>query len=69
MDDCKVSLCKSVESLFHRILVREIQALPESSGLILAVPRGKRPALKRSAEEWSKIPMSVLMVYDSQHIN
>ena len=58
MDDCKVSLCKSVESLLHRTLVREIQALPESSELMLAIPRGKRPARKRSSEEWNKIPMS-----------
>ena len=58
MDDCKVSLCKSVESLFHRVHVSEIQSLPESSKLMLTIPRGKRPPLKRSPEEWNKIPMS-----------
>ena len=57
-DDCKVSLCKSVESLFVRILVPAIQALPESGGLALAVPRGKRSPRKRTPEEWDKIPMS-----------
>ena len=57
-DYCKVSLCKSVESLFVRILVPAIQALPESGGLTLALPRGKRSARKRTPEEWDNIPMS-----------
>ena len=57
-DYCKVSLCKSVESLFVRILVPGIQALPESSNLTIALPRGKRSSQKRSSEEWHKIPMS-----------
>ena len=50
MDDCKVSLCKSVESLLHRTLVREIQALPESNKLMLAIPRGKKPPRRLSRE-------------------
>ena len=41
-DYCKVSLCKSVESLFVRMLVPAIQEVPESKGLTLALPRGKR---------------------------
>ena len=57
-DHCKVSLCKSVESLFVRLLVPAIQGLPESKGLTLALPRGKRPARKRTRVEWDKIPMS-----------
>ena len=57
-DYCKVSLCKSVESLFVRMLVPAIQELPESKGLTLALPRGKRPARKRTPEEWDNIPMS-----------
>ena len=57
-DYCKVSLCKSVESLFVRILVPGIQALPESSNLTLALPRGKQGPRKRSSEEWHNIPMS-----------
>ena len=57
-DYCKVSLCKSVESLFVRILVPAIQALPESGGLTLALPRGKRPPRKRTPEEWDNILMS-----------
>lgn len=56
-DYCKVSLCKSVESLFVRIFVPAIQAHPESSGLTLALPRGKGPARKRSPDEWGHIPM------------
>ena len=57
-DYCKVSLCKSVESLFVRILVPGIQALPESGELTLALPRGKQPPRRRSPEEWDEIPMS-----------
>ena len=57
-DYCKVSLCKSVESLFVRILVPGIQALPESSNLTIDLPRGKRAHRKLSSEEWDKIPMS-----------
>ena len=57
-DYCKVSLCKSVESLFVRILVPAIHALPESSGLTLALPRGKRSARRRTPDEWDNIPMS-----------
>ena len=57
-DYCKVSLCKSVESLFVRILVPRIQALPESSNLTIALPRGKQPPRKRSSKEWDRIPMS-----------
>ena len=57
-DFCSVALCKSVESLFFRILVPGIQALPESSELTLALPRGKQSPRKRSSEEWDKIPMS-----------
>ena len=57
-DHCKVSLCKSVESLFVRILVPGIQALPESSNLAIALPRGKRASRKRSSAEWERIPMS-----------
>ena len=57
-DYCKVSLCKSVESLFVRILVPGIQGLPESSNLTIALPRGKRAPRKRSSEEWHKISMS-----------
>ena len=57
-DYCKVSLCKSVESLFVRMLVPTIQTLPESGGLTLALPRGKRSARKRTPEEWDNIPMS-----------
>ena len=57
-DNCKVALCKSVESLFVRMLVPAIQALPESKGLTLALPRGKRSARKRSPEQWDDIPMS-----------
>ena len=57
-DYCKVSLCKSVESLFVRMLVPAIQEVPESKGLTLALPRGKRPARKRTREEWDNIPMS-----------
>ena len=57
-DNCKVALCKSVESLFVRMLVPAIQALPESRGLTLALLRGKRSARKRSPEQWVGIPMS-----------
>ena len=57
-DYCKVSLCKSVESLFVRILVPGIQALPESSILAIALPRGKQAPRKRSSREWHRIPMS-----------
>ena len=57
-DYCKVSLCKSVESLFLRILVPRIQAIPESGKLNLALPRGKQSPRKRSSEEWDEIPMS-----------
>ena len=57
-DYCKVSLCKSVESLFVRILVPGIQALPGSSKLTIALPRGKQAPRKRSSEEWHNIPMS-----------
>ena len=57
-DYCKVSLCKSVESLFVRMLVPAIQELPESKGLTLALPRGKRPVRKHTSEEWDNIPMS-----------
>ncbi len=55
-DYCKVSLCKSVESLFVRVLVPAIQELPQSKGLTLALPRGKRR--RRTPEEWDNIPMS-----------
>ena len=57
-DYCQVSLCKSVESLFVRILVPGIQALPESGNLTIALPRGKQAPRKRSAEEWGSIPMA-----------
>ena len=57
-DHCKVSLCKSVESLFRRILVPRIQAIPESGKLNLALPRGKQSPRRRSSEEWDEIPMS-----------
>ena len=57
-DYCKVSLCKSVESLFVRILVPGFQALPEASNLAIALPRGKQPPRKRSSGEWDRIPMS-----------
>ncbi len=57
-DYCKVSLCKSVESLFVRMLVPAIREVPESKGLTLALPRGKRAARKRAPEEWDNIPMS-----------
>ena len=57
-DHCKVSLCKSVESLFVRILLPGIQALPQSSNLTIALPRGKQTPRKRSSEEWDRIPMS-----------
>ena len=57
-DYCQVSLCKSVESLFRRILVSRIQAIPESGKLNLALPRVKRSPRKRSSEEWDEISMS-----------
>ena len=57
-DYCKVSLCKSVESLFVRMLVPGIRALPQSSNLTIALPRGKRAPRKRSSEEWDRIPLS-----------
>ena len=57
-DHCKVSLCKSVESLFVRILLPGIRALPQSSNLTIALPRGKHTPRKRSSEEWDRIPMS-----------
>ena len=57
-DYCKVSLCKSVESLLLRILVPRVQAIPESGKLNLALPRGKQSPRKRSSEEWDEIPMS-----------
>ena len=56
-DHCRVDLCKSVESLFHQILVPRIQALPESSGLILNTVRGRRSNRRHSEKEWSKIQM------------
>ena len=57
-DYCKVSLCKSVESLFLQILVPRIQALPESSELTLALPRGKRSPRKHTQKDWGKISLS-----------
>ena len=57
-DYCKVSLCKSVESLFHRTLVPRILELSESSGLTLATPRGKGSPRKHSPADWGKIPLS-----------
>ena len=57
-DYWQVSLCKSVQSLFNRILVPQIQAIPESGKLNLALPRGKRSPRKRSPEEWDEISMS-----------
>ena len=57
-DYCKVSLCKSVESLFVRIFIPGIQELPESSNLTVALPRGKQAPRKRSSEEWHRISMS-----------
>ena len=57
-DYCKVSLCKSVESLFLRIFVPGVQALPESSKLTMALPKGKQAPRKRSSAEWDKIQMS-----------
>ena len=57
-DYCKVSLCKSVESLFRRIFVPRIQAIPESGKLTLALPRGKQAPRRRSSEEWDEILMS-----------
>ena len=57
-DYCKVSLCKSVESLFLQILVPRIQALPESSELTLALPRGKRSPRKHTQKDWGNISLS-----------
>ena len=57
-DYCKVSLCKSVESLFSRMLVPRIQKIPESGKLNLVLPRGKQSPRKRSPEEWDEISMS-----------
>ncbi len=58
LDYCNVALCKSVESLFHRILVPGILELPEAEELELALRRGKRSPRKRSLKDWDKISMS-----------
>ena len=57
-DYCKVSLCKSVESLFLEVLGAGIQALPEYSELTLALPRGKKPPRKLARKDWGKISPS-----------
>ena len=55
MDSCCVAICKSVESLFHRILETEIQKLPESIELKLVVPRPRRGHRRYYLENWHKI--------------
>ena len=59
MDYCSVALCKSVESLFHRILVPKIMELPESNELMLATPRGKKSPRKFPLKHWDKIQLPV----------
>ncbi len=56
-DACKVSLCKSLEALFVRILVPRIRALAESNELILEVSRGKG-SRKYRQQRWSEILIS-----------
>ena len=58
LNQSQSGMCKCVESLFVRMLVSAIRVLPESKRLILALPRGKRPARKRTPEDWENIPMS-----------
>ena len=58
MDSCRVATCKSVESLFHRILVPRILELHEARGLTLAFPRGKQSPGRLSQNDWYKIQLS-----------
>ena len=57
-DECNVAICKSVESLFHRIVVPKIMELPEARELMLALPRGKKSPRKRSLKDSDKIQIS-----------
>ena len=57
-DYCKVSLCKSVESLFLEVLGAGIQALPEYSELTLAFHIGKKSPRKLARKDWGKISLS-----------
>ena len=53
-----VATCKSVESLFSRIVVPEIQSRTEPGTLTLALPRGKRSPRRIRHEDWAKISLS-----------
>ena len=57
-DSCSVALCKSVESLFSRILLPRIQGLPYSSELKLALHRNKKSPRKLPQQDWGKISIS-----------
>ena len=57
-DSCSVALCKSVESLFSRILVPGIQELPCSSELKLALHRNKKSPRKLPQKDWGTISIS-----------
>ena len=57
-DNCKVSLCKTVESLFSRILVPRIKVLQESTELTLAIPRGKEFPRRRRRKDWEEVSIS-----------
>ena len=58
MDSCRVAICRSVESLFYRILEPEIQKLPESTELKLVVPRPRKAHRRYPLGNWHKIQIS-----------
>ena len=57
-DLCIVATTKSVESLFSRIIVPEIQSRTELGELTLALPRGKRSPRRIRHEDWVKNSLS-----------
>ena len=57
-DHCIVSLCKSVESLFVRILIPGIRVSPGASQLTLVIPRGKGAPRRCTERQWGRFSIS-----------
>ena len=53
-DQCTVSLCKAVESLFVRILISQVQTLSESDQLKLAIPRERGAPRRYTERQWAR---------------
>ena len=53
-----VATCKSVESLFSRLIVPQLELRSDPDELTLALPRGKRSPRRIRREEWARNSLS-----------